>query len=181
MCFCGCITGLRFVFLLLVCSWFIAWAALLLLQVQIRSREGTRLVFCVVLVEWQAWERQRELGLCCFAQKKKRCWKERKVRGKKEDVNSVRPSFFFFCVLALRKLRRTVWREKVLHWSPHFSSSTIWFLALLYFLCLFHFRPSFLLSFFFSFSFLLFFFFFCSHKSNKILKKSQTHEKLTKG
>jgi hypothetical protein len=64
-----------------------------------------------------------------------------------------------------------VWREKVLHWSPHFSSSTIWFLALLYFLCLFHFRPSFLLS----------FFFFCSHKSNKILKKSQTHEKLTKG
>jgi hypothetical protein len=39
-------------------------------------------------------ERARALLFCS---EKKRCWKERKVRGKKEDVNSVRPSFFFLC------------------------------------------------------------------------------------
>lgn len=166
---------------MLVCSWFIAWAALLLLQVQIRSREGTRLVFCVVLVEWQAWERQRELGLCCFAQKKKRCWKERKVRGKKEDVNSVRPSFFFFCVLALRKLRRTVWREKSFTLIPTFFLFYHLVLGSTLFSLLIPFPTLIPAVFFFFFFVPSLFFFFCSHKSNKILKKSQTHEKLTKG
>lgn len=83
---------------MLVCSWFIARAALLLLQVQIRSREGTRLVFCVVLVEWQAWERQRELGLCCFAQKKKGVEKKEKWGERKKMWTVSGQAFFFFFV-----------------------------------------------------------------------------------
>lgn len=94
-------------------------------------------------------ERARALLFCS---EKKKVLKRKKSEGKERRCEQCQAKLlFFFCVLALRKLRRTVWREKVLHRSPHFSSSTIWFLALLYFLCLFHFRPSFLLSYFFFF------------------------------
>jgi len=123
-------------------------------------------------------ERARALLFCS---EKKKVLKRKKSEGKERRCEQCQAKPLFFVFWPLENYVVPCEGKKVLHWSPHFSSSTIWFLALLYFLCLFHFRPSFLLSFFFSFSFLLFFFFFCSHKSNKILKKSQTHEKLTKG
>jgi hypothetical protein len=123
-------------------------------------------------------ERARALLFCS---EKKKVLKRKKSEGKERRCEQCQAKLFFF--LCSGPLKTTSYRVKGKSFTliPTFFLFYHLVLGSTLFSLLIPFPTLIPAVFFFSFSFLLFFFFFCSHKSNKILKKSQTHEKLTKG